>query len=331
VQTDLESEQIDRIFAAKLQDAMGKTAPIQALALREKARGAPEGWAGSACALLIALLIVTLYASVVFHWGGPGVTLLLVSLPAGLWLAARTMPASPPPPSPGRFRRRGVSRKNLRRAAAQSVLPHVLSDSMLTGSDTLSRAERLYGGVVIALSQAGGLQGGLLESVQGRSRRSVASTDVLERKSLLSQCNSLMRSFRRLEAQRRRLDTLLAPPGIAHAVAEHADLSQRCLEETDPVAHESLSASAAYCAERIDNLRALQSFQTRILAHQEMICQAFALARTALVRADIGDSISAARALDTTALVTAAQELSRRMQSLEEALAEVGEIATFEL
>jgi len=248
----------------------------------------PLGAFWSFLAVCIALLVVLLYLSVCFHWTGPAATFALTALPVGLV----TVGCLPINTVPKRLRGRIIANDSVQRA--------------FTGI-TGTRTERLYGDVVLLL----------LGNGEKISRR-----DYRLRHDILRECNSLLRDHLRIEKHRRRVQRLLeSSEPLAEVEAEYIHLVARMEAETDSVARHSLEESAALCAERADSLKALQPMLSRLNAHNEVICQALLLARTALTRAQAVPV--ALTAPDISGLRDAVRRVTYETKAVEEAVTEL--------
>lgn len=251
------------------------------------------GW--SVVAFCVALLVVALYFTVCFHLAGPALTLLLTTLPVGIvgLCAAPGMTAAA-----GSRRPRGplVADARLRGAFAEA---------------SSTRAERLYGDVVLTLAEAPPVR-------RRRERRTPL------RRELLRQCNELLADHFRIEAQRRRVQQLIdRGRTLGEAEGERRELAARIAAEADPVARRALEEGLDLCEERVDSVRSLQTLLARLDAHDEVICQALSLARAALTRAEA--SRVALETPDVSGLRRTVRLVTAETRAVEEAVAELAE------
>jgi hypothetical protein len=249
----------------------------------------------------IAILVVLLYASICFHWGGPGAILLLTMLPMGM-VATVSLPGVLSP-SPSKTAARPSAAGSLRAPRGRLVgggdlLRHAFRDAAAG-----DRAEQIYGEIIVILATAAG----------GRGQ---AARD------LLRECNALLTSHFGITAHQERVRRALDEnQAIVRAATEQAQLRQRLDAEADPVARRSLEQSLELCEERIQHVQALVPLLARLVAHQEVICQALSLAHAVLLREQAAPH--ALRAPDVTGLRETARRVISQTRAVEEAVAHV--------
>lgn len=256
----------------------------------------------SVFSLFTAALIVALYGAVCFaSLTGPLAVFLLTLLPVG---CVATMAASIP--SPSRPAAVGSLKGVLPRPSEQ--LRHALVPSSAEGET--SRAERLYGEVIYLLvSDAATVRG-------QQARRAQA---------LLKECNTLLATYYQVERETQRVRALLAQETARpYEDSERFRLSARFASETDPIARRSLRESLELCEERWESVQSLGPLLARLEAHQEVICQALALAQAALAREQAAPA--ALHAPDVSLLRQTVRGITQRTRAMEEAMTEMTDL-----
>jgi hypothetical protein len=279
--------------------AQAQTAPLQQRTLAQTEDTLEPIW--SVFSFVAALFIVCLYAAVCFSMGGPLTVLVLTLLPAG---CVATWAASP------NGRRGNLSSPTLRGylLTPDEQLRRALLPAATEQTGENSRAEYLYGEVIYLLAS---------DTARGKDAR--------RGRLLLKECNTLLAEHYRMETQKRRLRAVIEQESHpTHDEQEHTTLIARLAEETDPIARRSLRESLELCEERLTSVQSLRPLLSRMEAHQEVICQALALARTALVR-EQATPLSLA-APDVTALRQTVRGITSRTRAVEEAVAEMADL-----
>lgn len=244
----------------------------------------------SALALFISLLVVTLYLTICFHLTGPAATFALTALPVGL-VVVGCLPH--PRNSRSSIPRGRLSGEQVVRAAFKEV--------------AVTRAERLYADIILLL----------LKSEERLSRPHARL-----RKDLLRQCNSLLADYARIETYRKRLWKLLETTDAPEEIAEERlRLTARLDAEVDSIARRALEDSIALCDERQESAHSTRPLLARLDAHSELICQALALARSVLVRAQA--TPLAMTPPDVSGLRASVRRISAESRAVEEAVSEM--------
>ena len=284
-QAQLRWEQIDPRIARQVGDCLQQTEQATALTRPVSApRNDSFDLAGWAFSSFIACLVMALYLTVFFNIGGPATMVTLSVLPAGLLLST----AGP------RSERRTTTR------------PHgpITPNSDLQGAFervAVARAERLYADVILLLAA---------EPQIGDRRL---------RREILRECNALLRDYFHIHHKRERAAQWMPTetvPITAETDRERAALTARRDAAADSLSRDSWQESLSLLEERADSLRSLDSAMARLEAHEEVICQALALARAAVTRAAV--TPTSLRSPEIARLRRAVRRLTARTEAAEE-------------
>lgn len=297
----------------------GSTAATTSVEVRSDTSRVAD-WNGSAFAVVIAFLVLLLYVSVCFHWGGPGMTLLLIVLPVGLGCVAGSTNRT----------RYGSARSQRAAPRLKGRLPRDTARlyAALAGAD-LAPLQQVYAEIVVLINSTDALDRHLGDagerSPNPRFRFRRAGS---ERRFFLRECNTLLSGYDRLEARRLRIERITLAwdardtPGL---LAEHTALLARRNAATDPLSRESLSRSADLCAERIEQARELPTLRARLEAHQEVIRQTLLLTQAVLARA--AGAPDALRIPEIDALHRATHRVATHTRAVEAAFTEMETLA----
>ncbi len=291
----------------------------------EQAQGAGRGAgsaedrfevAWSAFALFVAVLLVGLYLNVCFAATGPAALLVFTMVPLALLAALCTPEFSP------------RSRAGARRGPVAD-LRGLLRDRKLADV-AQTRAESLYAEIVTLIAETDSA------ALPPRRRRFAArrvgddaptttpALDARAARDLLAQTGAVVRTSRRVDAERARVERELAGAGGVSALqaieTEKTGLLTRLYEETDPLARQSLRDALSLCDERVETVRALSPQLARLSAHADALCQSLALTRASLV-ANLAAPVAAHSPQgEITALRQTVQSLAAQTRAVEELL-----------
>jgi hypothetical protein len=258
-QAQLRWEQINPQVAERVGERLRLTERMDIPHVTRQGKAVSSGesvraWAFSA---FVATLFIGLYLCVFFNFGEVATTAFAV-LPVGL-LVSTTSPAS--------VRKREAAERRLRGPIRADQQLRAAFDQI-----AVSRAERLYGEIVCALAA---------EPETG---------DRQLRREILRECNLLLRDYFRIHDKRQRATRLATPEQSLlnlEITSERAALEARRDAASDFIAQESWRESLSLLEERADSVRSLHNALARLEAHEEVLCQALALAHAALIRASI--------------------------------------------
>ena len=290
-QAQLRWEQIDPRIARQVGECLQQSEQAGALTRPVQSATSAAELGGWALAAFIASLFVGLYLTVFFNIGGPATMTTLFVLPVGLLITTTA-------PTP---QRRARAREAFRRLRGP-----ITPDGDLQGAfqrAAVSRAEGLYAEVILLLAA---------EPRTG---------DRHLRREILRECNALLRDYFHIRGKRERAARLMPPPPEAAVVTAETEAERRALTArrdaaTDAIARESWQESLSLLEERTDSLRSLHSSLMRLEAHEEVICQALALARAAVTRAAV--SPESLRSPEIARLRRAVRRLTARTEATEE-------------
>ncbi|MDX1931316.1 MAG: hypothetical protein SFU56_01800 [Capsulimonadales bacterium] len=245
-----------------------------------------------------ALFIVFLYLNACFNLVGPVATTMLSALPIGL-AGIGTMAGMVE-------QGRGLPTPRLRGNLVP--LENEVRQAFLRSGET--RAERLYGDVIVQLASA---------PVAG------AGGNPALRQEMLRECNALLADHYRIAVHRQQVARLMEDGALARTEAELLRLQARLDRATDPVARRSYHQSLEICQERLEALRGLDPLLARLEAQEELICQALSLAQAALARVDATPVTLTAP--DVEGLRTTVRQVLHRTRAVEEAVLELNDHA----
>ena len=207
----------------------------------------------------------------------------------------------------------GVNRKLSRDTAKARILNDAVPDALT--HVTRTRTERAYRDAVREL---------LPKTDTGEN---YLSSDL--RREQMTQLNSLLENGKRLDAVQAEIVAALASGSPESLRAEIVKLRDRESGATDAGAKTALAQSVALCEERLRRAETLAALTVRVEAEQEVIYQAFGMAKGATVSLRLSPTVAAWELTNSDPepsrdVSEIAENISRQTQAVEAAVQELG-------